>query len=146
MAKPKKLNNSFKNYIAYSNYRKGKGKPTKLENAVLQHPDESENSIYNYMQKKKQRNLWVVNFEQFKKMGMNESRDKWNFDWDAILRSGEDSNRIEDDTNKREELTDKMMALAEEYENDFGIDSYAVFDVMYEILENIPRAEIEKEY
>lgn len=56
-------NNSQKNY---ENYRKGK---SKLENAVLQHPEESTSnkSIYDFMKSKIKRTLWVIPYEQFKK-------------------------------------------------------------------------------
>lgn len=67
--KPKKKNSSQENYKKYFNYWMGKGKPEKLKNAVLQHPDDTDDSIYGYMQKKKSRNAWVMNFDQYKKLG-----------------------------------------------------------------------------
>ena len=47
-------------------YRKGK---SKLENAVLQHPEEGENgkSVYDFMKGEVRRNMWVIPYEQFKK-------------------------------------------------------------------------------
>jgi hypothetical protein len=39
-----------------SDYRQGKDK---LKNAVLQHPEESQNSMYNFIKKNIKRDLWV---------------------------------------------------------------------------------------
>jgi hypothetical protein len=41
----------------------------KLKNAVLQHPEEDSNSVYRYMKGKVERNMWVVPFKQFEKIG-----------------------------------------------------------------------------
>lgn len=58
-----KKNDSQQNY---ENYRKGK---SKLENAVLQHPEESDGgkSVYDFMKGEVRRNMWVIPFDQFKK-------------------------------------------------------------------------------
>ena len=67
--KSTKKNSSQSNYQKYFNYWMGKGKPEKLKNAVLQHPEDTDDSIYGYMQKNKSRNAWVMNFDQYKKLG-----------------------------------------------------------------------------
>ena len=58
-----KKNDSQQNY---ENYRKGK---SKLENAVLQHPEESNGgkSVYDFMKGEVRRDMWVIPFDQFKK-------------------------------------------------------------------------------
>lgn len=58
MAKKKKQHSSRKNY---SDYLKGK---SALKHAVLQHPDEGPNSIFDYMKKETENNreTWVVPF------------------------------------------------------------------------------------
>jgi len=58
-----KKNKSQQNF---EDYRKGKAK---LENAVLQHPEESKGgkSVYDFMQGEVKRNMWVIPYEQFKK-------------------------------------------------------------------------------
>lgn len=58
-----KKNDSQQNF---ENYRKGKAK---LENAVLQHPEESKGgkSVYDFMKGEVRRNMWVIPYEQFKK-------------------------------------------------------------------------------
>lgn len=129
MKKPKGANPSFKNYTAYYNWAMGKGKPTKLKNAVLQHPDETENSIYNYMQKKKNRNLWTVNFKQFAKMGMNESHDPF-FDWDSVLGR-------EEGPDKWGELEKDVMAIVDKHSGKFGADSYGVIDAIYQVMDGM---------
>jgi hypothetical protein len=68
-SKSTKKNSSQTNYQKYFNYWTGKGKPEKLKNAVLQHPEDTDDSIYGYMQKNKSRNAWVMNFDQYKKLG-----------------------------------------------------------------------------
>ena len=69
MKSKSKKNSSQENYQKYFNYWTGKGKPEKLKNAVLQHPEDTDDSIYGYMQKNKSRNAWVMNFDQYKKLG-----------------------------------------------------------------------------
>lgn len=47
------------------NYRKGK---EQLKNAVLQHPEESEQtSIYDFVKKNINRKLWVIPYSKFKR-------------------------------------------------------------------------------
>ncbi len=55
-----------KDWKNFEDYLKGKAK---LENAVLQHPEEGDDgkSVYDYMQKQVQRNLWVIPYDQLKK-------------------------------------------------------------------------------
>lgn len=55
-----------KDWKNFEDYIKGKAK---LENAVLQHPEEGDDgkSVYDYMQKEVQRNLWVIPYDRFKK-------------------------------------------------------------------------------
>lgn len=55
-----------KDWKNFDDYLKGKAK---LENAVLQHPEEGDDgkSVYDYMQKQVQRNLWVIPYDQLKK-------------------------------------------------------------------------------
>jgi len=48
-----KHSDSWKNL---SNYQQGKDK---LKNAVLQHPEESQNSMYEFIKKNIKRDLWV---------------------------------------------------------------------------------------
>jgi hypothetical protein len=48
-----KNSDSWKNL---SDYRQGKDK---LKNAVLQHPEESQNSMYNFIKKNIKRDFWV---------------------------------------------------------------------------------------
>lgn len=46
------------------NYNKGKGK---LENAILQHPEEdSKTSMYDFMKRNISRRLWVKPYKDFK--------------------------------------------------------------------------------
>jgi hypothetical protein len=61
----KKQDSSWKNY---EDYRKGKGK---LENSILQHPEEDsgDKSVYNFMKNRVQRNIWVLPYKQFEKVG-----------------------------------------------------------------------------
>jgi predicted transcriptional regulator len=133
MSKPKKTNSSWKNYVDYYKHRMtGKGKPTKLENAVLQHPDESSNSIYNYLQSKKKRNLWTVNFEQFQKLGLNESNDWWDFDWDSALRGEGEGN-----DNKWNSLEKDVKGIVDKYQNDFGVDSYGIIDAIHQVVDGM---------
>jgi hypothetical protein len=58
-----KKHNDWKNY---KDYLKGKAK---LENAVLQHPEEGKDdkSVYDFMKSKIERNLWVIPYSRFKK-------------------------------------------------------------------------------
>ena len=62
MAKEKKTHPSRKNYKAYL-----QGKEP-LKSGVLQHPDESPNSIFDFMQKETESNrqTWVVPFDTWK--------------------------------------------------------------------------------
>ncbi len=55
-----------KDWKNFEDYLKGK---TKLENAVLQHPEEGDDgkSVYDYMKGQVQRNLWVIPYDQLKK-------------------------------------------------------------------------------
>ena len=56
----------------YKKYIKGK---EQLKNAVIQHPKEDSNtSIYDYVQGKVERNFWVIPYEKFKK-GINKKKD-----------------------------------------------------------------------
>jgi hypothetical protein len=48
-----KNSDSWKNL---NDYRQGKDK---LKNAVLQHPEESQNSMYNFIKKNIKRDFWV---------------------------------------------------------------------------------------
>lgn len=67
-----KKDSSWKNY---QDYTKGKAK---LQNAVLQHPEESEgaNSVYNYMKGQVKRDMWVMGFDQFKDVGLDKKSKK----------------------------------------------------------------------
>jgi hypothetical protein len=40
----------------------------KLKNAVLQHPEEKD-GVYDFMKKNVKRNMWVMDFKQFEKVG-----------------------------------------------------------------------------
>jgi hypothetical protein len=166
-SKPKKQNSSQKNYKKYFDYRMGKGKPEKLKNAVLQHPDDTDDSIYGYMQKNKSRNMWVMNFEQYDKLGgVSESVDKNNQEtmvmdynkfnnvnedeWTDDLLSnigaedkGEDwwSDEKPEDLNMQS-LEKDLSELVNKYSGKIGIDSYGVLDAIYQIMDQMfPRVE-----
>jgi len=123
----KKKNSSQINYKKYFDYRRGKGKPEKLKNAVLQHPDDDDNSIYGYMQKKKKRHLWTVNFEQFQKLGENENT--WDFNWDEVLGKQRDD--------KWERLEEDIFNIMEKYSGEFGADSYGIIDAMHQVIDGM---------
>ena len=123
----KKKNSSQINYKKYFDYYSGKGKPEKLKNAVLQHPDDDDNSIYAYMQKKKKRHLWTVNFEQFQKLGENQNT--WDFDWDEVLGNNK--------SNKWEDLEKDLVNIADKYSDKFGVDSYGIVDAMHQVIDNM---------
>lgn len=61
----KKKNSSYKNYLKYISGKE------KLSNAVLQHPDEpdSDKSMYHYMKGKIGRNIWIMPWDKFNKIG-----------------------------------------------------------------------------
>lgn len=61
MAKKKKEHSSRTNY---KNYLKGK---EKLQHAVIQHPDEGPNSIFDYMKNETESNrqTWVIPYEKW---------------------------------------------------------------------------------
>ena len=61
MDKTKKKHSSWKNYKNYI------GRKEQLKNAVLQHPEESENSIYDFMQKNINRQFWIKPYSDWKK-------------------------------------------------------------------------------
>ena len=123
----KKKNSSQTNYKKYFDYYSGKGKAEKLKNAVLQHPDDDDNSIYAYMQKKKKRHLWTVNFEQFQKLGENQNT--WDFDWDEVLGNNK--------SNKWEDLEKDLVNIADKYSDKFGVDSYGIVDAMHQVIDNM---------
>lgn len=60
-----KKDSSWSNFY---NYHKGK---ERLQNAVLQHPDESpgSDSVYNFMKASKSQTKWVMPFNQYENMG-----------------------------------------------------------------------------
>ncbi len=60
------MDNKHKDWKNLENYRKGK---EKLENAVLQHPEEGKtgNSVYDFMKGEVRRNMWTIPYEQLKK-------------------------------------------------------------------------------
>lgn len=61
----KKQDEGWKNY---RDYRRGKAK---LQNAVLQHPEETEEtSVYSFMKKNINRRFWIRPYDEFKK-GIN---------------------------------------------------------------------------
>lgn len=122
----KKKNSSQQNYKKYFDYVTGKGKPEKLKNAVLQHPDDDDNSIYGYMQKKKKRHLWTVNFEQFQKLGENQT---WDFNWDEVLGNTE--------PDKWKDLENDLMKIVDKHSDNFGIDSYGIIDAMHQVIDNM---------
>ena len=61
----KKKNSSYNNYL---NHLKGK---EPLANAILQHPDEpdSDKSMYSYIKGKVNRNIWIMPWKKFRKIG-----------------------------------------------------------------------------
>lgn len=60
------MEKKHKDWKNLEDYRKGKAK---LENAVLQHPEEGKggNSVYDFMKGEVKRNMWVIPYDQFKK-------------------------------------------------------------------------------
>jgi len=159
----KKQNSSQRNYKKYFDYWTGKGKPEKLKNAVLQHPDDTDDSIYGYMQKHKSRNAWVMNFDQYKKLGESNVHSTseslyWKknqtdmvMDYENFSKVNEDSHFLDDllygEENKisrEEETMDKWEALEKDIMNvvdkhsgKFGVDSYGVIDAMYQVMDQM---------
>jgi len=160
-SKSKKQNSSQANYKKYFDYRMGKGKPEKLKNAVLQHPDDTDDSIYGYMQKNKSRNMWVMNFDQYDKVGgVSESLDKKNpndmvMDYNQFNKVNEDewtddllsdlSNDYEGNWWEKEEseeenlkiLEKDLMQLIKKHSGKFGVDSYGVIDAIYQVMDGM---------
>lgn len=159
--KSTKKNSSQSNYQKYFNYWMGKGKPEKLKNAVLQHPEDTDDSIYGYMQKNKSRNAWVMNFDQYKKLGESDlhttseslyhknNRENMVMDYDKFnkvneedsflddLLYGEDSSRKEPKLDKWESLERDIMQVVDKHSGKFGVDSYGVIDAMYQVMDGM---------
>lgn len=117
--KSTKKNSSQSNYQKYFNYWMGKGKPEKLKNAVLQHPEDTDDSIYGYMQKNKSRNAWVMNFDQYKKLGES--------DLHATSESNEYENNQEGMKNYLQGF--KNFGLNESYEEEYDPSNDDMLDL-----------------
>lgn len=156
--KTKKKNSSQRNYQKYFNYWTGKGKPEKLKNAVLQHPDDTDDSIYGYMQKNKSRNAWVMNFDQYKKLGESDihptseslySEKNQNImvmDYDKFKEVNEDNSFLDEllygderepKMDKWEALEKDLMQVVDKHSGKFGIDSYGVIDAMHQVMDQM---------
>ncbi len=158
----KKRNSSQENYKKYYDYRMGKGKPEKLKNAVLQHPEDTDDSIYGYMQKKKSRNSWVMNFDQYKKLGesgstseslyykknqeamvmdynnFNKVNEDDDFLDDLLYGEGSKISRSETPTIDKWEVLEKdIMDLVNKHSDKFGVDSYGVIDAVYQVMDQM---------
>ena len=55
------------------------------------------------------------------------------FDWDEVLKQ----NKKPDELDKWSKLEKDMIQIAEKYEGQFGVDSYAVVDAMYQVLDSM---------
>jgi len=161
--KSKKKNSSQENYQKYFNYWTGKGKPEKLKNAVLQHPEDTDDSIYGYMQKNKSRNAWVMNFDQYKKLGESDlhstseslyqekNQSIMVMDYDKFSKVNEDEGFLDDllygegsGISKEEPVMDKweslekdIMNVVDKHSGKFGVDSYGVIDAMYQVMDQM---------
>ncbi len=72
MSKSKKKDSSWKNFADYHKGISDGTRQTRLENGVLQHPDEDpKTSIYNFMvgEKTKRKELHIMPFKQYEEMG-----------------------------------------------------------------------------
>ena len=143
MKKKSTKNSSQRNYKKYFDNRMGKGAPEKLKNAVLQHPDDTDDSIYGYMQKNKSRNMWVMNFDQYKKAGgVSESLNEDEWTDDILDNLGKESNEDWWTEKNSEELNmhsleRDLMKLVNKYSGKIGIDSYGSIDAIYKILDGM---------
>jgi len=127
----RKAHESWKNYLNYSKDRNSE----KLQNAVLQHPEEKD-GVYDFMKKNVKRNLWVMDFKQFEKIGESLDQD---FNWDETFGGGSDE--IDEPVDKwtalEKDLAEAIMPIIEKHEGAFGHDSYAVIDAMYQVLDGM---------
>ena len=159
MKKQKKRNSSQENYKKYYDYRMGKGKPEKLKNAVLQHPEDTDDSIYGYMQKNKSRNAWVMNFDQYRKLGESNSystseslyykknQEDMVMDYNNFNKVNEDEDFLNDllygeesETSimdKWQVLEKDIMNLVNKHSGKFGVDSYGVIDAIYQVMDQM---------
>ena len=127
-----KSHESWKNYANYS-----KDRSEKLKNGVLQHPDEKD-GVYDYMKKNVKRNMWVMDFKQFEKIGESLGE---GFDWDEPLSGGSDESELDEPIDKwlrlEQDITDAIGPILDKHQDNFGSDSYAVIDAMYEVLDGM---------
>jgi hypothetical protein len=159
MKKQKKRNSSQENYKKYYDYRMGKGKPEKLKNAVLQHPEDTDDSIYGYMQKNKSRNAWVMNFDQYRKLGESNSystseslyykknQEAMVIDYNNFNKVNEDEDFLNDllygeesetsTMDKWQVLEKDIMNLVNKHSGKFGVDSYGVIDAIYQVMDQM---------
>ena len=159
MKKQKKRNSSQENYKKYYDYRMGKGKPEKLKNAVLQHPEDTDDSIYGYMQKNKSRNAWVMNFDQYRKLGESNSHSTseslyYKKNQEAMVMDYNNFNKVNEDEDflndllygeesetstmdKWESLEKDIMNLVNKHSDKFGVDSYGVIDAIYQVMDQM---------
>ena len=127
-----KSHDSWKNYANYRNNRS-----EKLKNGVLQHPDEKD-GVYDYMKNSVTRNMWVMDFNQFEKVGESLGD---GFDWDEPVSSSSDEHQLDEPVDKwsafEQDITEAIGPILDKHQDNFGSDSYAVIDAMYEVLDNM---------